>query len=243
MTLSKEYIAGLVDGEGWIGIAKHRTTTGYRLGFAFRPACKVSLTGEKAEPLLKQIKEQYSGARVSSRQRGSNKTLYTFKIAGRKNLKLFLGDVLPFLQIKKIQAEAILEYFEITSRQSYLTDKELNSRVDIYNRLKVLNLRGWGPPNLLKLELRPRKNPVAQWWQPKFSKRELEDLYWDQGLSTVEIAELKRCSVGLVRSYMRQYQIPRHTKSEIAKGRRRVRGKFSNPPMAKKLLEALNEQL
>ena len=60
--LSNEYIAGLVDGEGYIGLTKHtQKNGGYRLGMNFIPTVQIVITGEQARVVIRKIHQKFGG--------------------------------------------------------------------------------------------------------------------------------------------------------------------------------------
>ena len=101
MTLTKEYIAGFFDGEGHVSI-----TWSKRRGM-MNPKLCLKLTNTYL-PLLESIKEIYGGnIYASPKQYEHYLQCYALSLTVEQSKK-FLNDVLPFLVIKKRQAELAL---------------------------------------------------------------------------------------------------------------------------------------
>lgn len=120
------YIAGLFDGEGCIGIylnQSKRTVGGRKLSH-YRLACVVALTDEF---LIHLLQMHFGGEFYTCKKRKD-----TYRIAYRwsvysKRALAFLEAVLPYLRIKKPQAEIAIEFQKtMRHRGKYcLTEKEL----------------------------------------------------------------------------------------------------------------------
>ena len=92
------YIAGFFDGEGCIHITKSQSSGGYNL--------RVSISQRKKEPLI-EIQKIFGGKIY-----GNGKRAYAWE-AGRKEIAYsFLIAVLPFLFLKKKQAQVGLMFLE-----------------------------------------------------------------------------------------------------------------------------------
>ena len=94
------YIAGFFDGEGCISIQKHHGNGAYVLW--------VSITNTSPEP-LRLMKEHWGGHFVLIRRHDPQSNIYRLYLSTRR-AATFIEDVLPYLIIKKPQAELALEY-------------------------------------------------------------------------------------------------------------------------------------
>ena len=102
MILSKEYIAGFFDGEGCIGIYTNGSGR-----FHLRTQLTQNKTPESAE-LVSYLKTKYGG-NAASQPSKNGKIKYNWQL----NCQLaatFLKDILPFLVLKKHQAELAIEW-------------------------------------------------------------------------------------------------------------------------------------
>lgn len=160
--LSREYLAGLIDGEGYIGIIKvRRPKWRGRMNIELAPRVQINMT--RAHELLEEIKNQYNGRMYLKKRSPSapshwhaTENLY---IEGRANVTRLLKDILPFLKLKQEQAKLVLEYFKYRSPAGINSEENLPHQFRIYNELRKLNWRGKGKPPILKLEnhVRPRQ--------------------------------------------------------------------------------------
>ena len=120
--ISKEYLAGFVDGEGCFNITRCRTWILPRL----------LITNTNVD-ILKQIKGIYGGD-ISSRKNGKdNWKVFNMYRASCKALKTIIKDILPYLILKREQAELCLEMMKT---------KDIDQKLNIKERMHILNKRG-----------------------------------------------------------------------------------------------------
>ncbi len=94
MALSKEYIAGLFDGEGSVGLYRDKRTVG-----VYKPSLRIELRDEVGTVrLLGDLCEEY-GVKLSRSKRGT----CVFSVYREEALKAFIGDILPFTRLKTAQ--------------------------------------------------------------------------------------------------------------------------------------------
>ncbi|MCJ7630845.1 hypothetical protein MUP77_00365 [Candidatus Bathyarchaeota archaeon] len=158
--LSKEYLAGLIDGEGYIGIIKTRRPKWKgRINIELTPRVQINMT--RAHTLLEEIKKECHGRlylktwlNVPSHWH-STENLY---IEGKENVSRLLNDILPHLRLKNKQATLVLEYYKYASPHGIDSENNLPHQFRIYNELRKLNWRGKGEAPTLRLEdhVRPR---------------------------------------------------------------------------------------
>jgi hypothetical protein len=100
----KAYIAGIIDGEGHIGLYSCRDKKGW-----LRSVIGVCNT---YKPLLDYLKITYGGC-ISEQRRDPNikhRPTFGWQIASKSACKKVLEDTLPYLTIKKEQAILLLEF-------------------------------------------------------------------------------------------------------------------------------------
>ena len=100
------YMAGLFDGEGCIHIARIHTQ---KRNLTFQLVCKVSMY---SLPTLEIFKVSFGGSiRRESSDEKHNKygLLHSWAIWG-KNSTSFLGQLMPYLRIKKAEANLAIEF-------------------------------------------------------------------------------------------------------------------------------------
>jgi len=230
MGLSAEYLAGLVDGEGYIGITKTPSKI-YRLRYVLKPIVQICMT--KADDLLLEIAQTFGAYCLKHRVKANYKPQRTVIFKNRR-IKRFLTYIQPHLRVKKKQAILLLEFLKLRENPiKHYDEVALKRMVEIYNEMRSLNHTGTKEiTGLLSVDnIRPF-NARKKEFLDLLPKKELEELYWDEKLTTYQIAKLKRCHVSSIKKYMRYYGIPVRTLSERAKlresrmQRQRKQGRF-----------------
>lgn len=113
------YVAGLIDGEGNISLIR-RTDARYKTGYQVKLAIGISNTNEW---LIQWLKVQLGGSiSCKSDKRKNRKAVWQWQLTDRK-ASGFLELVLPYLQIKRPQAELALK-FQKARRYGHLTEKQ-----------------------------------------------------------------------------------------------------------------------
>lgn len=129
------YLAGLFDGEGYIGIS--RNTRPARNGRAscveFSP--RIILVNTSLN-LMKYLIAHFGGVYYSRQKIQNWKLSYGWEQKGAKNRENLLLGILPYLQVKREQAEILLEFIRMGS----IANKE--KREELYNKIKLLNRTG-----------------------------------------------------------------------------------------------------
>jgi len=125
----KAWVAGFVDGEGCIGIAKNKAVKG-GLEFYYLRLCVTQNT--KLELIM--LQKIYGGS-VSPHGDG-----WQWIISAKKSLKP-LKDILPYLRIKRKEAKLALE-FQAQKRHGSIRDKEyLKEQEKYYWAMRGLKTR------------------------------------------------------------------------------------------------------
>lgn len=104
--LTAAYLAGLIDGEGYLGftVNKSRERTSYQ------PVMKVAMTDEK---IIRWLQSSFGGSFFTrTPDNPKHKISYWWDING-KNLKAILFKINPYLRLKKPQCEILLKKFKI----------------------------------------------------------------------------------------------------------------------------------
>lgn len=145
MKLSVEYVAGFVDGEGYISILpcpsgnlKYAQHTHY-----YRPVIKVTNINQE---IIKRLHLQFGGYMELRRFPGKNqRDAYTWTVVGKKNVGSFLDIIYPYLILKKPQAK-IIRLFLKACYTNYgskgIPAHKIAKRKAYYNELRRLNKRG-----------------------------------------------------------------------------------------------------
>lgn len=109
--LSKDYLAGLVDGEGSIGLyssTSSRTTAGNRVQY-WRPTIQLGLVGEHEKALLSLVQRAYGGHAYED-QRRDGRIVQVWSIRSAKLIKNFLAEIGHRLILKRSQADLMLAF-------------------------------------------------------------------------------------------------------------------------------------
>ena len=108
--MSKElaYIAGLFDGEGSISVYKERTTS-YRLA-------RIHVDLQNTNVAIVKYLKDYFGGYFRVRILPSGKPCGVWMVSCKKAIDV-LGQLLPYLRIKKEQARLAIEIYSLTNRE------------------------------------------------------------------------------------------------------------------------------
>lgn len=123
MILSKEYIAGFFDGEGHVSI------TWTQRGESRNPKLCIKITNTHL-PTLNEIKRQYGGCITTNKKQFDHYLqCYVLNMTVEQS-KFFLKDMLPYLFVKKRQAELALMSSETVYRRGKkpVSDEEIRIR-------------------------------------------------------------------------------------------------------------------
>ena len=138
------YIAGLVDGEGYVGIKKEKTDY---ISPYYHANLQVAMTNEDAVKFMAQT----LGAKVYVRRRWNGKTLYICQLSCGKAVRA-LKLLLPYLRVKKCNTEIILKLRESMEKlvnrgqkglrgSLPLPQEILDEREECFRLIKTLNKR------------------------------------------------------------------------------------------------------
>jgi hypothetical protein len=135
------YLAGIIDGEGYVQIARYSTGT-------YGPRLTV---GNTSRALIDYLHVKYGGKVYTvnpKHQRGNAKPAWTWFLGGTAMVKL-LAEVEPFLLVKRAQARAVLDVSRFHAlgkpRKNSWTPNELQHAAVAHTTLLRLNHRGIQP--------------------------------------------------------------------------------------------------
>jgi len=159
--LNASYLAGFIDGEGYIALKVHKNKSNGNLYYT--PILKIAQTDES---IICWLKESFGGwyYKREYKEDSHSKDSYYWTLTGT-NLKPFLQKVCPYLKLKKKQCELVLKkikmqetlgdelpYKEISTinkqrEQKMQVNKNYreqrrNDIQEIYDKLRELNKRG-----------------------------------------------------------------------------------------------------
>ena len=136
------YIAGFVDADGHIG----GTRSGYRSNGAMRYAVRLTVTNANPE-IANWLKKEFGGSVHLSNTSAPthHRPVWRWSAMGR-DAKPVLLNLLPYLRVKKKQAELVLQFIETLRQPSdsprRLTNEQDAQRNYIVQQLRRLNYRG-----------------------------------------------------------------------------------------------------
>lgn len=135
--LTAAYLAGLIDGEGYISLLPS-VLKGRRY---FNPVLKIGMT---SRDLIEWFHKSFGGQLEHREYENPNfNDAYTVTLTG-KSLKPFLQNILPFLRLKRRQAEICLEKIKVQQAHpgSPYTESENAQNELWYKEIRLLNQRG-----------------------------------------------------------------------------------------------------
>lgn len=132
----RAYAAGMVDGEGHIGLAPWKGS--------FLPIVVVTNTNKLS---IDWFAERFSGGNVLTHEQSNerHKARYNWRLSGRRAYT-FLREIAPYLVIKREQAALIFAYYDDGGYFQHGTDRlpaeEIIRRAELHLKSKALNARG-----------------------------------------------------------------------------------------------------
>ena len=134
--ITKNYLAGFVDGEGSISCYKRkdiRTKKGYTINSVFS-------IGTTNKEIMQEIKDLIKGKLFVKKNGLNAKVLYNVQIQDLETIRLFLESINDNLIVKKPQAELMIEY--CISRQNNKGKEYSKREIQIAEKITELNRRG-----------------------------------------------------------------------------------------------------
>lgn len=123
------WVAGIVDGEGWVGIGRNKSFLGARIS--------VSSTGKFMVPRFQSL----IGGNICTKSACGNwRVQQTWDLYTLSTVRGFCEMVGPFLHVKAEQAKLLAEFCR--SRMENRVKKYTDDEMLIVDRLSVLNRRG-----------------------------------------------------------------------------------------------------
>ena len=133
----RAYLAGLIDGEGSIGIDAHG---GHRV-----PSVRVTITNTNY-PLLQEIHAIWGGALTTRRIRIIGWKASSDLLFGAKTAIEVLREIQPYLRAKKKQCDVALRFQETVNPPEHMTQRKTPEVVALREQLrrKILELNKRG---------------------------------------------------------------------------------------------------
>jgi hypothetical protein len=143
MKITKEYIAGFVDGEGYFGLIR-KSNKDCINGYYYTPVLKISQVTQNSL-VLREIEKfiGYGNFWDGDRTPRNGRRVTSLEFRGMKRVIPIAKKLLPYLIVKREQAKLLIE---LESTHIPTTDANRDSidkaRTDIFNKLRILNKRG-----------------------------------------------------------------------------------------------------
>lgn len=153
--LTAAYIAGFVDGEGYIGIVKDDRRNNSRRTDSYTTVIKIANTDRS---IIDWLLSSYGGTFHKRTMKEGQKDAYYWTLAGEKIVP-FLDKIAPYLKIKRKQADVVRQFRKTYTQSSYdhirrqaknggtftsktTKDDVLSQRDSLYQKIRELNHRG-----------------------------------------------------------------------------------------------------
>lgn len=146
------YIAGLIDGEGYIGLVKYiekRRTKNIknRITYYYHPVVKLAMCDRDGIDLIDSLFLGNIWFHQRNEKYKNWKNQWEWQAKGQKRVKEILQAILPYLKVKRKQAELVIDF--IRNREIKETHKikwgqtsyDKNDN-EIYNKSRLLNHKG-----------------------------------------------------------------------------------------------------
>lgn len=137
--VERAYLAGLVDGEAYVGITRSRTSVaakGCKRGVSYRVMVVISMTTPKPLKYARQI----CGVGNIRRRKPIDgcKEAWVWTVWSREAVGV-LRSIMPFLKVKSSAARACLDFQSIMRRpgRSGLSDSEWSARERLWRKTRV----------------------------------------------------------------------------------------------------------
>ena len=130
------YYAGLVDGEGHVGLLRVKNKDYKREGYQLRVAISMN------EPeVLEELKEEYGGTLIRRQPKGK-RAHYMWSITANGAME-FLEAIRPYSRIKAEQIKICVDFQKTRAARTAnrKTDKEWKRENEQYTKLRRLNAR------------------------------------------------------------------------------------------------------
>lgn len=147
VVLTKEqsaYLAGLVDGEGCLDFYKTSNKSCTR-GFTF--VARMTITNTNLEALIS-IAQEIGIGKITKKPRDGNKRKDAYNLFySPREVRVLLPFIIPYLRMKKKQAELLLNFLGQShwgknGQGKGLTDKQVSDRENLFQEMRKLNQRG-----------------------------------------------------------------------------------------------------
>lgn len=138
------YLAGIIDGEGSVSIIRYKVTHGR--GQLFSARVSISM---QDEGVLRWLHELTGLGNLRFQQRGVKNPIWQWQLTTRHAADL-LKLALPFLRVKRTQAEKVIEFAAGVKPQGHgrkpMPEEEWDRQVGLFREVWHINHRGTDAP-------------------------------------------------------------------------------------------------
>ena len=127
------WLAGFFDGEGTILVSKYSRNRDGMLRVV--PEVMASNT---SKPVMMNIAETMDMP-LSERKREDRKWIYELRIRKHENIVLFLEKLIPYLKIKRVQAELLYAYCKSRNERNWHRAEYTGEELQIFNKIREPN--------------------------------------------------------------------------------------------------------
>lgn len=132
------YLAGIIDGEGSIGF-EHLAPRAKRPKSYY--VCRLTVINTNKD-IIDRLKQTFKGTSDIRKPIKNRKVCYRWYVLGN-DLEIAIKSLLPYLCIKRKQAELVLEYRQTVRANGWLiTDEVAEARKQLWLKCKELNKLG-----------------------------------------------------------------------------------------------------
>jgi hypothetical protein len=141
--LNAAYLAGIIDGEGYIGILKSKKGNkkywSSSRDYIYVPVIKVVMTDK---PLIQFLKDSYGGCLETRPAHDNTKESYGWTVR-KSSVVSILSAIYPFLRVKRRQAEIIFKYKNLNNGAGNpIDDDNWTKRDALYLEIRAITKKG-----------------------------------------------------------------------------------------------------
>lgn len=145
----KAWLAGFIDGEGYIGILKQRKKPDRKQSDSLQYHPYLIITSTKRQ-IIDYIKRIIGKGRIASNSlKSQNKAYFQYKLSQSEALEAILRQLQPYFKIKSCQSDLVRRFIQIRQNKSKKTGRGTRGlssfgfeEEKIYQELRRLNKRG-----------------------------------------------------------------------------------------------------
>lgn len=128
------YLAGLIDGEGWVGLCRRKRTwkPDPSKPYYLRPVISIDMMKREC---LDKVRKAIPGSLEQVKREGY---IYRLRLYP-STLRWLCPLLLPHLALKRRQAEIIIDFLSVSYKGKELTMEEMFRRELLYQEMKALN--------------------------------------------------------------------------------------------------------